>query len=143
MTTKETNPKDVIGSTKLPLHLFPTTAIASGSLALLDGAMKYGRSNYRVAGVRASIYYDASLRHLMKWFEGEDFDRESGLDHLGHALACIAILIDSKAANKLTDDRMVAGGFLERSDEYNSKTNEIKNKYDNPNVKHYTKADSD
>ena len=47
---KETNPKDAIGSQKLPLHLWPTTATAMGCLGLLDGALKYGRANWRVSG---------------------------------------------------------------------------------------------
>jgi len=37
--------------------------------------------------------------------EGEDIDPKSGLPHLAHALACIAIIIDAKTAGKLIDDR--------------------------------------
>lgn len=61
---KPTNPKDLIGSGKLPLHLWPTTATAMGCIGLLEGMLKYGRSNWREAGVRASIYVDACKRHL-------------------------------------------------------------------------------
>lgn len=106
---KPTNPKDAIGSDKLPLHLWPSTATALGCLGLLDGALKYGRSNFRAIGVRASIYYDAARRHLDAWFEGENTDPDSGLPHHAHALACLAILVDAEAVGKLTDDRMVAG----------------------------------
>ena len=110
--TKDTNPKDVIAGKKLPLHLWPMTATALGSVALLDGALKYGRTNWRVSGVRASVYVDACMRHLAKWFEGEELDPESGVPHLGHALACLAILVDAKAADVLNDDRMVPGGYV-------------------------------
>jgi hypothetical protein len=103
---KPTNPKDIIGSDKLPLHLFPSTARAHGCLALLDGALKYGRSNFRAVGVRASIYYDAINRHLDAWFEGEDFAPDSGILHLAHALAGVAILIEAYEAGNMTDDRM-------------------------------------
>lgn len=113
---KPTNPKDTIGSGKLPLHLWPTTATIGGSLALLDGALKYGRSNWREAGIRASIYYDAARRHLDAWFEGEDADPISGLPHTWHAIACMALLIDGEAAGKLTDDRMYPGGYREFAD---------------------------
>ena len=109
--TKATNPKDLIGSDKLPLHLWPSSATATGCLALLDGALKYGRGNWRHAGVRASIYYDAQQRHMARWFEGEDTDPDSGLPHLSHALACLAIVVDAQAAGKLTDDRQTEGGF--------------------------------
>jgi hypothetical protein len=99
------NPKDGIGATKLPLHLVPATAIAVASLAHLDGATKYGAWNRRVAGVRASIYLDAVQRHLARWTHGETHDLDSGVHHLGHALACLNILIDAEAAGMLTDDR--------------------------------------
>ena len=71
---KPTNPKDAIGSGKLPLHLWPTTATALGCISMLNGMLKYGRSNFRAVGIRASIYYDAAMRHLNAWFEGEDDD---------------------------------------------------------------------
>lgn len=108
---KNTNPKDAIGCHKLPMHLWPTTATALGCLALLDGALKYGRANWRASGVRASIYVDAASRHLNAWFEGESVDPDSGIPHLGHALACMAILVDADAAGLLVDDRQVPGGY--------------------------------
>lgn len=104
------NPKDVVGSGKLPLHLWPMTASAMGSIALLNGALKYGRSNWREIGVRASVYVDACQRHLAAWFEGEDSDEE-GVPHLSSALACLAILVDAQAAGKLKDDRQYPGGY--------------------------------
>jgi hypothetical protein len=110
MSEKPTNPKDMISSDKVPLHLWPETATVHASLALLEGALKYGRSNWRHAGARASVYYDAARRHLNRWFEGEEFD-ESGASNLGHALACIGILVDSAEAGKLIDDRMYPGGY--------------------------------
>lgn len=110
-TMKPTNPKDIIGSDKLPLHLWPETATALGCLGLLEGALKYGRSNWRAVGVKASIYYDACKRHLNKWFEGEELDPDSGLPHLAHALACLAIVVDAEAAGMLTDDRQYRGGY--------------------------------
>lgn len=38
--SKPTNPKDAIGSGKLPLELIPWSANAEGCLALLEGALK-------------------------------------------------------------------------------------------------------
>lgn len=104
------NPKDVIGSDKLPLHLWPTTATALGSIALLNGALKYGRLNWRATDVRASIYVAACQRHLAAWFEGEA-DDEEGVPHLGSALACLAILADAAASDTLHDDRQFPGGY--------------------------------
>lgn len=108
---KNPNPKDSIGSSKMPMHLWPETATMVGALGLLDGALKYGRANWRATDVRASIYIDAAKRHLNAWFEGEDNDPDSGIPHMGHALACLAIVVDAEAAGTLIDDRQVRGGY--------------------------------
>ena len=144
---KPTNPKDLIGGDKIPLHLWPETATVLGSLALLDGALKYGRANWREAGVRASIYVDAVRRHLNAWFEGEDFDSSehgSGLPHLAHALACIAIIVDADAAGKLTDDRNYPGGYETLVTDLTPMVAAIKGKYaERKSPKHYTIADAE
>lgn len=140
---KPTNPKDAIGSDKVPLHLWPEVATVHGSLAMLDGALKYGRSNFRAIGVRSTIYYDACRRHLSAWFEGEDTAADSGVSHLGHALACIAILLDASAAGKLNDDRMVRGGYDVSLAELTPHVARLKEKYKDRNPRHYTIADGD
>jgi hypothetical protein len=101
---KYTNPKDGIGATKLPLSLVPATAIDVESLAFLNGALKYGRANWRACGVRASIYLDAARRHISAWENGEENDAE-GVPHLGSARACMGIIIDAMSCGKLNDDR--------------------------------------
>lgn len=140
-TQKDTNPKDAIGSTKVPLHLWPTTATAMGSIALLNGALKYGRANWRVIGVRASIYFDACQRHLAAWFEGEEFD-EDGVPHLASALACLAIIVDAQAAGKLNDDRQVAGGHRAALDSLTPFVEQLKSRHAGKTPKHYTIEDS-
>lgn len=139
---KGTNPKDAVGSDKLPLHLWPTTATALGCLGLLDGMLKYGRSNFRAIGVRASIYYDACRRHLDAWFEGEDCDPDSGLPHLAHALACLAILVDAQAAGKLNDDRAIDAKYREHVKQLTPHVARLKALHAGKNPKHYTIADS-
>lgn len=141
-TTKPTNPKDAIGSDKLPLHLWPETATAVGCLALLDGALKYGRSNFRAIGVRATIYVAACKRHLNAWIEGEDCDPDSGLPHLAHALACLAILVDAKAVGKLTDDRQYRGGYRALVTELTPHVARLKALHSGRRPKHYTIADN-
>lgn len=139
---KPSNPKDAIGSDKVPLHLWPETATALGALGLLDGMLKYGRGNFREIGVRASIYQDAAKRHLDYWFEGEDNDPDSGLPHLAHALACIAILVDSEAAGKLNDDRQVKGGFRALMTKLTPHVARLKLLHAGKTPKHYTIADN-
>lgn len=102
---KDTNPKDTIGATKLPLDLVPDTAIAYMALAFLEGALKYGRYNWRVAGVRWSIYQSAFERHRMKVANGEWADPKTKVPHLASMMACLAIILDAHTCGKLIDDR--------------------------------------
>lgn len=113
LEVKPTNPKDVLGVKKLPLHLIPSTAIALASLAHLDGALKYTPYNWRKAGVRASVYIDACLRHVLLWADGEEQASDSKVSHLGHAIACLNILVDAKACGKLVDDRPTPANLSE------------------------------
>jgi len=102
---KDTNPKDAIGSKKLPLHLVPSSGIAMTAMAFVEGALKYGKYNWRIAGVRASIYLDAMLRHIDKFNNGEDVDPETGVAHLASVCACAMIIMDARLCGKLNDDR--------------------------------------
>jgi hypothetical protein len=141
--TKSGNPKDGIGATKLPLHLVPATALAVAALAHLDGATKYGAWNWRIAGVRASIYLDAVHRHLAKWTNGERLDPDSGVHHLGHAIACLNILIDAQCAGKLTDDRPPSVDLAALFAGLTPKVNGIKAKNAAHEPRHYTIDDTD
>ena len=141
-TVKESNPKDIAGSAKMPLHLWPNTATAMGCVAMLNGMLKYGRSNFRAVGIRASIYQDAAKRHLDAWFEGEECDPDDGVPHLSAALACIAIIVDAQAAGKLNDDRMIGGGYRKLMDELTPHVNRLKKLHEKRNPRHYTMKDS-
>lgn len=104
-TDKPTNPKDMIGASKPPQAVVSQTVLMELGVAMLEGTCKYGRHNYRVAGVRASIYYDAARRHLDYWWEGEDIDPDSELSHVTKAIASLVVLRDSMLMDKFTDDR--------------------------------------
>lgn len=103
--TKPSNPKDVIGSRKLDLGLVPDTLVVCAAVALTEGALKYGRFNWRIAGVRASIYHAACKRHLAKWWNGQDTDPATTVHHIDNAIASLAIIRDAMVYGKLTDDR--------------------------------------
>ena len=103
--SKPSNPKDIAAFNKAPLHLVPGSFKAMTALALAEGALKYGSNNWRVAGVRASVYKSALERHMDKWWNGENCDPETGVPHLANAAACLAVLIDALAQDNLHDDR--------------------------------------
>lgn len=103
--TKLSNPKDSCGVKKVPFSTVSAPVMAEIGLAMLEGALKYGRHNYRVVGVRASVYYDALLRHITAWWEGEDIDPDSGVNHVTKAIATLVVLRDAMLNDKLADDR--------------------------------------
>ena len=140
---KPTNPKNPIGSDKVPMHLWPETATALGALALLDGGLKYGIANYRVAGVRASIYIAALKRHIAAWYDaGEDCASDSQVEHLGHALACLAIIIDAKELGVLIDDRPRSSAFMRMSARLEKTVAYLRERHKGKNPRHYTIADN-
>lgn len=102
---KDTNPKDAVGIKKAPISTVSGAVMAELGLAMLEGARKYGRHNYRVSGVRASVYRDAAWRHLNKWWEGEDIDPDSGLCHITKAIASLMVLRDAMIFKNWVDDR--------------------------------------
>lgn len=140
---KDTNPKDAIGSTKLPMHLIPGTAKAVMAIAFLEGALKYGKYNWRVAGVRASIYADALERHLEKWKNGEDEDPYTRVPHLASIMACAAILIDAATCGKLTDDRPPRAPASSYIDTLAEHVRYLQDLYVNETPHQYTIEDSD
>lgn len=132
------NPKDACGIAKVPLSTISAPVLAEVGVAMLEGALKYGRHNYRVSGVRASVYYDAVGRHMMAWWEGEDDDPDSGLPHLAKAIAGLAVIRDSVIRGNWIDDRppKVASGWMAK---LNEKVKALLAKYPNPKPAHIEK----
>lgn len=102
---KDSNPKDAVGIAKAYQSVVPMTVVWELGVAMLEGALRYGRHNYRKAGVRASVYYDATKRHLDDWWEGEDIDPDSKLSHITKAIASLTVLRDAMINDMWTDDR--------------------------------------
>lgn len=103
---KDTNPKDSVGIRKWrQFTTVPMTVMVEVGAALLEGARKYGRHNYRAAGVRSSVYVDAAMGHIMQYWEGEDNDPDSGLSHVTKAIASLVVLRDAMIQDMLADDR--------------------------------------
>jgi hypothetical protein len=140
--SKPTNPKDAIGSGKLPLELVPDTIPAYLALSFLEGALKYGRFNWRVAGVRASIYAAAARRHLNKWWNGEDCDPKTKVHHLASVMACCGIVLDAELCGKLTDDRPPRADIGKLIETLEGTVAHLKALFADHSPKQYTIADS-
>jgi hypothetical protein len=135
-TTKPTNPKDIVGVRKAPMSTVPANVLAEIGVAMLEGSVKYGRHNYRVAGIRSSVYYDGLMRHMMAWWEGEDIDPDSGMNHITKALSCLVVLRDAQMQGMCTDDRPPKSKKFYET--LHKKSDLIIDKYADKNPKHYT-----
>lgn len=129
---KPSNPKDAVGITKAPASTVPRGVIAEIGVAMLEGALKYGRHNYRVIGVRASVYYDAAVGHLDSWWEGEDIDPDSGLSHITKAITSLVVLRDAMLQEKLNDDRPPKALIPNMRNYLGGKVQELLGKYQDP-----------
>jgi hypothetical protein len=107
MESSSLDPKGAAGSAKAQLHLIPLAALESCAGALALGRAKYGERNWANASPGSSTYISASLRHILAWQSGEDNDPESGLSHLGHAMAGLAIMLDAMKLGTLIDERVL------------------------------------
>jgi len=103
---KDSNPKDAIGTAKWrQFFVVPMQVLWEVGVGMLEGSLKYGRHNYRGAGVRASVYVDAALGHIQQFVEGEDIDKDSGLSHITKAICSLFVLRDAQMNGFWTDDR--------------------------------------
>lgn len=112
------NPKTAVGATKIPLHLVPPSAKHVLAEAMADGAKKYGPFNWRTKRVSTTTYVAASMRHIEAYLDGEDVAPDSLVHHVGHAMACMAILYDAMTIGMLNDDRPTKGAAPRLQVEY-------------------------
>jgi hypothetical protein len=139
------NPKDAAGSNKVPLHLWPQAATALGAMGLLEGMLKYGRSNWREGSVHATIYVDALKRHIDDWMEGGDVTSDVGLANLANALACLAIIVDAQTHGRLIDDRNYVpsgDGYRKLMARLTPEVSRLRVMFADRDVKHWTKLDN-
>lgn len=103
------NPKDLIGVKKCPLRFVPPALALVAAPACGNGAGKYGAFNWRANPVLYTVYLEATLRHLYALMDGEDNAQDSGIHHLSHIAANIAIIADCMGLGNLIDDRPQPG----------------------------------
>lgn len=109
----EVNPKAALGDAKPSMSLIPPAALLHMGAAMKNGAAKYGALKWREVSLDSTTYYDAAMRHMLAWLDGEDVAPDSGVHHLGHVMACCAIVLDAISMGNLNDNRPTAGKFTE------------------------------
>ena len=86
------------GTMKDRWDLLPLDVIEQIVKILTYGAKKYEPNNWQ--NVPTDSHFAAMLRHVVKWRSGEIKDKESGLDHLAHAL-CDLVFVYWQELNKI------------------------------------------
>lgn len=84
---------------KLRMSLVPHKALNDVMMRYLQGADTYGENNWK-KGMKHSVLYDSTMRHLMQDFTGDDSE-----DHLGAALWNIMGMIWNRDNKPEMDDR--------------------------------------
>jgi hypothetical protein len=120
------NPKDLVGAKKAPLKLVPPALVIGVAEAMANGAEKYGAYNFRDIPVEMMTYIEAALRHLFAFMDGQDNAEDTGIHHLKHAGASIAIVLDGIAMGTIIDNRPSKGpaADLLRQQDKSAKANE-------------------
>lgn len=129
MNLKPSNPKDGQGIKKVGMSAVPAPVLAEIALGMMEGARKYGRHNYRAIGVRSSVYYDAAMRHLFAWWEGQDIDPDSGLSHITKCITSLVVLRDAMMQDNLTDDRPIPAKDVHWISPMNDRVEKLIQKY--------------
>jgi len=88
---KEQGRKD--DSAKRRYSLLPKGAVNSVVDVLEFGSKKYADNNWQKVPDAKTRYYDAAMRHLDAWLNGDLKDAETGLPHLAHAICCLMFLM--------------------------------------------------
>jgi hypothetical protein len=134
LTTQAVDPKQGIGSRKVPLHLYPAAGVIAGAMAMWCGAEKYGAYNWRGKKLSHTTYLNAARRHLDAILDGEVFAPD-GVMHWGHVIACGGIAMDAQASGNLVNDLPLPGpaaamqeAFVEFLATYEDALNEGENK---------------
>jgi hypothetical protein len=95
-------------SDKEPFELFPPRAMMELARLYLAGSKKYSPRNWE-KGMRWGRVFAAAMRHLWKFWMGEDVDAEDGIHHTIHAAWCCMTLFEYWKHRIGSDDRSLLG----------------------------------
>ena len=84
--------------------LIPAVPLETLAKIYTMGAEKYADRNWE-KGIQYSRIYAAVMRHINKYWGGENLDPESGLPHLAHAAWGLLALLEFDATHPELDDR--------------------------------------
>lgn len=98
---------------KIRLDLMPTDVMCEVAKVYTFGAKKYGDRNWE-KGLAYHRAYGAALRHMTSWWMRDDFDDETGIHHLAHAICELEFLLAFELRNiEHLDDRPILNNEVE------------------------------
>lgn len=96
------------------LYMIPTSDSSGVGVELEDvedvfrfGMEKHKGKGFQLGTVSVSEHYEALQRHLMKAFEIEENDDETGKSHWAHAMCRLLMIIYQLQNLRETDDRPI------------------------------------
>ena len=92
-------------SGKQEFDYLPLELLGDVNEVLRYGANKYEFENWKRNGFVYSRAYNALLRHIIAFWNGEDVDPESGFSHVDHAICNLLFLKYHIKAKTDTDNR--------------------------------------
>lgn len=92
ITTYTSGYKKQGADTKLQYNLIPAECLEELAIILTYGANKYEPHNWKKC-TNMDFYWDSLFRHLQQYRLGESVDKESGFNHLSHALCNLMFLV--------------------------------------------------
>ena len=90
---------------KPKMYLLPPKALTEVAKVLTFGANKYDENNWKKLDNLQNRYSGAALRHIFAHMDGEEFDDETGLDHLAHAICCLLFKLEAKLDGTSKEER--------------------------------------
>ena len=93
MEKKETQAGVKYDDKKAQWSLVPPDAMEDIVDVLTYGANKYSPDNWKRVENADTRYFNAAMRHLWAWRQGEQYDSESHKSHLAHAACCLMFLM--------------------------------------------------
>ena len=127
-----TNPKQLQGDYKVPLHLVPPGLEIYAAMALGEGGLwkevPYGPYNFRDSQVEAMTYIGGMLRHIKDYLDGYDIDPDSPVNKpsLAGVAGSLAILIDATENGNLIDNRPKKGNARAMMDRFEGEIRAMK-----------------
>jgi hypothetical protein len=90
---------------KLMWELLPFHQIEKLVKVLTLGALKYSPDNWKKVPNAKERYFAALMRHIIEYRKGNKIDKESGEEHLSHALCNIIFLMEFDNKNNTKEER--------------------------------------